>query len=154
MKPGINVQEAINFFVGPGNERSNIRLPIVDEEGKIANIVSPTMILKFLAEHLAELPEQHVSRRIGAIPGLVTPQVRTVKSTERAIDAFALMHLNQFSALGIEDVEGPLHRHIVSAISFKVKRRDGNKQFLNVFFFLFIGCQPCTQGLLSSLEAS
>lgn len=118
-KPGINIQEAINFFVGPGNDRSQIRLPIVDEDGSIANIVSPTMILKFLAEHLTDLPESIVNKKISNIPGIISPSVRTVRSNERAIDAFAQMLINHFSALGIEDVDGPSHRHIVSVITFK-----------------------------------
>lgn len=29
--PGINILEAINFFVGPGNDSHAVRLPIVDE---------------------------------------------------------------------------------------------------------------------------
>lgn len=117
--PGINIQDAINFFTGPGNDRAQVRLPIVDEDGKIANIVSPTMILKFLTEHIQSLPEHVMSKKISNFPGMISAQVKTVKGTDRAIDAFAAMTVNHFSAMGIEDIEGPSHRHIVSVVTFK-----------------------------------
>ncbi len=120
LKPGINIQEAIDFFVGPGNDSSQVRLPIVDEQGAICNLVSPTMILKFLSEHMEELPEKLVNRRISSIPGVISPSVKTCRSTDRTIDALAQMVMLQFSALGIEDVDSP-HRHIVSIVTMKVK---------------------------------
>ena len=118
LPPGINIQEAIDFFVGPGNDRSQIRLPIVEEDGTIANLVSPTMILKFLSEHLPELPEQIVNRRISSIPGVISPSVKTCRSTDRTIDALAQMVTQHFSALGIEDVDSP-HRNIISIVTVK-----------------------------------
>jgi hypothetical protein len=48
-----------------------VRLPIVEEDGTIANIVSPTMILKFLEQHLADLPENVTSRQVGKVPGVI-----------------------------------------------------------------------------------
>ncbi len=92
LPPGINIQEAIDFFVGPGNDSSNIRLPIVDEKtNEIVNLVSPTMILKFISEHMNEVPERLLNRAISSIPGVVSPSVKTIRSTSRAIDAFADM---------------------------------------------------------------
>jgi len=119
MKPGINIQDAINFFVAPGHDESQIRLPIVDEDGSIANIVSPTMIIKFLSQHLDALPADLINKHIANVPGVISPNVRTIKSTDRALDAFALMMANHFSALGIEDHEAGDHRHILSIVTMK-----------------------------------
>lgn len=118
-RPGINIQEAIDFFVGPGHDKNSIRLPIVEEDGTIVNIVSPSMILKFLAEHMDQLPEQLINREIQRIPGCVTGEVVTIKSSDRALDAFAQMAIREFSALGCEDSEGVSHRHIMGVISLK-----------------------------------
>jgi hypothetical protein len=71
MKPGISILDAINYFVHSKNDRSQVRLPIVEEDGTIANIVSPTMILKFLEQHLADLPENVTSRQVGKVPGVI-----------------------------------------------------------------------------------
>jgi CBS-domain-containing membrane protein len=118
LSPGVNIQEAIDFFVGPGNDSSNIRLPIVDQDGHICNLVSPTMILKFLSEHLQDVPESLRNRAISTIPGVVSPSVKTCRSTDRVIDALAQMVTNHYSALGIEDAESA-HRHIFSIITIK-----------------------------------
>lgn len=149
LKPGINIQEAIDFFVGPGNDSSQVRLPIVDENGEICNLVSPTMILKFLSEHMEELPEKLVNRRISSIPGVISPSVKTCRSTDRTIDALAQMVMLQFSALGIEDVDSP-HRHIVSIVTMKVRTNSSSSSFFLLiffFFFFFQGRWSCNERL-------
>lgn len=79
LSPGINIKDAIDFFVGPGNDSSNIRLPIVDQEGHICNLVSPNMILKFISEHMNEVPERLQNKAISTIPGVVSPAVKTCR---------------------------------------------------------------------------
>ena len=116
---GINAQDAINFFVHSGNDRSSIRLPILAEDNSIANIVSPTMLLRLLHQHMADLPASLVSKSISGFPGVVSPNVQTVRSSESALASFAKMQLLQYSALGIEDPENPAHRHIGSIITIK-----------------------------------
>lgn len=118
MKPGLNVQEAINFFVAPSHDQSHVRLPILEEDGTIANIVSPTMILKFLNDHLDDLPVALTQRSIDHVPGVISPNVKTIPSTARALDAFASMIQHHYSALGIEDPESQ-HRHILSIVTMK-----------------------------------
>ncbi len=76
------------------------------------------MILKFLSEHMDELPENLVNRRISSIPGVISPAVKTCRATDRAIDALAQMVSHKFSALGIEDVDSA-HRHILSIVTLK-----------------------------------
>jgi hypothetical protein len=68
----------------------------------VVNIVSPSMILKFLTQHLDQLPQQLLNREISRIPGVVTPSVSTIRTSERALDAFAMMIQQGYSALGCE----------------------------------------------------
>jgi CBS domain-containing protein len=49
---------------------------------------------------------------------VVSPAVKTCRSSDRVIDAFAQMVINHFSALGIED-DDSAHRQIISIITIK-----------------------------------
>lgn len=73
---------------------------------------------KFISEHMQDVPEKLQNRAISTIPGVVTPSVKTCRSSDRVIDALAQMVAHDYSALGIEDVESA-NRQIVSIVTIK-----------------------------------
>ena len=81
------------------------RLPLLGADGKLTAIVSQTNIIRYLAKHKDLIPEAIVHQSITDLNAVTRPLIR-VPDSMRAIDAFALLAVKQFSAVGITASSG------------------------------------------------
>lgn len=82
------------------------RVPIVNEEGHVVNIVSQSSIIQFLQHHIAEVG-QSLAGKVGELHVGSSP-VLAVKKDTVAINVFRLMDQNQRSGVAVIDDSGVL----------------------------------------------
>jgi len=82
------------------------RVPVVDDSGKVINIVSQSSIIQFVGKHLKEISpvfsEKLEDIKLGSSP------VLTVAKETRAIDVFRMMDQHMRSGVGVVDESGVL----------------------------------------------
>lgn len=82
------------------------RVPVIDHQGRVSNLITQSSIVSFLAAHIDKLGNiagQTVSSLL-----LGHKDVFTVGINARAIDAFKIMTDRDISAVGVVDEEGRL----------------------------------------------
>jgi len=101
VKHGASLKEVVDILT-----RGVRRVPVVDSEGKVVNIVSQSTIVQFLNKHLPEVKSlfeekvEHVN--IGTAP------VISVTKETRAIDVFRMMDHHMRSGVAVTDTTGTL----------------------------------------------
>src|SRR3989338_5515453 len=76
------------------------RLPLIDAAGKVVAIISQTNVIRFLAKHHNLVPESIAHKSIADLNAVTRPLL-SIPDSLRAIDAFAILAVKQFSAVGI-----------------------------------------------------
>jgi CBS domain-containing protein len=82
------------------------RVPVIDLQGRVSNLLTQSSVLSYLAAHLDKLgsvTEQTVAELL-----LGHKDVITIGVNGRAIDAFKIMTDRGISAVGVVDEEGKL----------------------------------------------
>lgn len=101
IKHGASLKDVVDILA-----RGVRRVPVVDDNGKVINIVSQSSIVQFLNKHLAEVKsvfEEKVENvNIGTSP------VISVSKETRAIDVFRMMDHHMRSGVAVTDGSGTL----------------------------------------------
>lgn len=113
VKKDLSLLEAMKIFAKTGAHR----LPIVDENKHIVNILSLTDVVGFLTKHSANLGALS-SKTIREL-GISNTNVISVKIDEPAIVAFQKMSQNRISAVALLEHDGTILSNI-SAKDIKV----------------------------------
>lgn len=82
------------------------RVPVVDAEGKVVQIVSQSNIVDFLVKHKADVGEELKQTLKDINVGFKA--VKTILDTDSAKEAFDLLVETQLSGIGVVDSEGTL----------------------------------------------
>jgi CBS-domain-containing membrane protein len=82
------------------------RVPVIDHQGRVSNLITQSSIISFLSTHLDKLGDI-TNQTVGSLL-LGHKDVITVGVNARAIDAFKLMTDRGVSAVGVVDEEGKL----------------------------------------------
>jgi len=80
------------------------RVPVVDQEGNLVNIISQSSIISFLAKHEKNIKSQ-IHQTLGEL-NLGTKPVISVKQESPAIDTFRLMDKKKISGVAVVDNHG------------------------------------------------
>jgi CBS domain-containing protein len=80
------------------------RVPVVDQQGKLVNIISQSSIISFLSKHEKTIKSQ-VHQTLGEL-NLGTKPVISVKQDTPAIDTFRLMDKKKISGVAVVDNHG------------------------------------------------
>jgi CBS domain-containing protein len=80
------------------------RLPVVNEKDEVVNIITQSMLIKFLAAHDEEVAAY--SKRTIAAAACTTSPVLSIDATAPAIDAFKLIAKHNIFGIGILDADG------------------------------------------------
>ncbi|KAL6069800.1 hypothetical protein QOT17_007372 [Balamuthia mandrillaris] len=88
------------------------RVPIVNEEGKVVNIVTQSAVVDHLAKHMSALGPI-VNTPLKELGVVGKKKVITVSIDSRTIDAYKLMHQHKISAIAVVDADG----HLVANVS-------------------------------------
>jgi len=109
LKENNSVQDAIN-----GLGKSGRRIPIVDSQGKVVQIVSPFSVINFFGHQLDVLPDEVKHKTIKQL-GRYSKHPIVVDCDTKAIDTFAKMVQSGVTGLGIRSRE----HDIMAVISIK-----------------------------------
>lgn len=86
------------------------RVPLIDHQGRVSNLITQSAIVSYLAMHLPELGPITEKTVAEFLPG--HKEVITVDINARAIEAFKSMVEHKVSAVGVVDEEGKLTGNI------------------------------------------
>jgi len=91
------------------------RVPVVDSENRVVNIVTQSAVIAYLGQHMNELGAVMSLQQTIASLNLGHKEVITVNIGDRAIDAFRAMSRHRVSAVGVVDNE----HHLIANISVR-----------------------------------
>jgi len=83
------------------------RVPIVNNEGHVVNIISQSSIIQFLQHHVEEVGSSFAGR-VGETPGIGSSPVLSVNKDTMAINVFRMMDQNKRSGVAVVDEAGVL----------------------------------------------
>mmetsp|Transcript_19871 Transcript_19871/g.55840 ORF Transcript_19871/g.55840 Transcript_19871/m.55840 type:complete len:344 (+) Transcript_19871:61-1092(+) len=97
--------------------RKSRRLAVVGSDGRVNNVVTQSMAIRFLADAHSQIPETTLSTTMQELyeTGKIPKTVQTVELDSPAISAFRTMAENQISALPVVDPFG----HICDVMSIR-----------------------------------
>jgi len=116
---GYSILAAVELLA---REKGLHRVPVVDQNRKLINMLTQSMLVKFLFENLdaiGNVKNKPVSEMMA-----VSHEVITVHEDEIAIDAFSLMSTQNVSGVGVVDKDGKLVGNI-SLRDLKAISSDG-----------------------------
>jgi len=99
VKPGSPLSEAVDILA-----RGVRRVPVVNEQNEVVNIISQSSIVQFLQHHIAEFAPS-VDKAIADLQIGSSP-VMSVNKDTKAIDVFRLMDHHQRSGVAVVDEHG------------------------------------------------
>jgi len=80
------------------------RVPVVDDSGKVVNIVSQSTVIQFLNQHIKDIRHE-ISKTLGEL-GLGSKPVVSVSQDTPAIDTFRLMDNKKISGVAVVNAQG------------------------------------------------
>jgi len=101
VKQGAPLIEAIEVLA-----RGVRRVPVVDEQGQVVNIISQSSIIHFVQLHMGQI-EHILHTKVGEL-NVGSQPVLAVKKDAKAIDVFRLMDQHQRSGVAVVDDSGVL----------------------------------------------
>jgi len=101
VKQGSPLLEAVEILA-----RGVRRVPVVNDEGQVVNIISQSSIIQLLQHHMGKI-EHNLHTKVGDL-NVGTHPVLTVRKDAKAIDVFRLMDQNQRSGVAVVDESGML----------------------------------------------
>jgi len=101
VKQGAPLVEAVEILA-----RGVRRVPIINEQGHVVNIVSQSSIIQFLQHHMGQI-ESTLHSKVGDL-NVGTHPVLSVKKDTKAIDVFRFLDQNQRSGVAVVDETGVL----------------------------------------------
>jgi len=96
VKQGAPLIEAVEILA-----RGVRRVPVVNDEGQVVNIISQSSIIQFLQHHMGEI-ESDLHKKVGELQVGSSP-VLSVRKDSKAIDVFRMMDQNQRSGVAVVD---------------------------------------------------
>jgi len=91
-------------------ERGLHRVPIIDRDQKLVNVVTQSQVIKYLANHMAEIGTIR-NKPIIEMEGVIK-SVHSIKETATAMDAFSLMVKEKVSGIAIVNDKGKITANI------------------------------------------
>jgi len=88
-------------------DQSIHRVPVVDENGKVVNIISQSSVIQIITQHCVDLVGNHTDRTIAELHVGSTP-VLSVKKTESVINTFRILDTKNKSGIALVDFDGRL----------------------------------------------
>eukprot|EP00038_Savillea_parva_P019721 m.28550 g.28550 ORF g.28550 m.28550 type:complete len:343 (+) comp4527_c0_seq1:59-1087(+) len=113
-----SLEEATTLLLKKGCHR----VPVVDDSGKIVNIMSQSTIIKFLNDHMDELDDFGKITIAEAACG--TSPVLSVNSNDTVLDAFRVIAENDITGVAVVDAETGNLVANTSAVDFREFLRD------------------------------
>jgi len=87
--------------------RGQHRVPIVNAQGQVVNVISQSSVVKFISDRLqGDIINNHADPKIEALPAVGSKPVLTVTKKASTISTFRLMDQKKRSGIAIVDDEG------------------------------------------------
>jgi len=101
VKKGSSLKEAVDMLA-----RGLRRVPVVDENGKVINIISQSTLVQFMNHHVEDLKDI-ANKRVSEL-GVGSPNVLSVKKDDSAINVFRILETHGRSGVAVVDASGVL----------------------------------------------